>query len=78
MPAFEATTIQTIAKAEPELALFAAVLHRAFADAQSGNGEAQDWLGSDACFWYCEYFEIDGIEAGEVQALLIETLQSGG
>jgi hypothetical protein len=69
--------IHAIARGNPELALIAAVVERGLTDAKSGDTDAIEWLGSDTCAWYCGHLAPDGVEASEIQAVLIQLTQKG-
>lgn len=71
-----ATVIHSVAKGSPELALIAAVIHRALSDATKGDTEAMQWLGSAECSWYLSRLETDGVAAGLLQERLIEAAEN--
>lgn len=63
--------IHQVARKHPELALCAAVIHRAITDARTGDVDAVMWLASDGCRWYLSYIAPEGVDPYMIQELLM-------
>lgn len=66
--------IHAVATLSPERALLAAVIRLAVEDATAGDGEARQWLASEACARWLAWLVPDGVDAAGVQQRILAAL----